>query len=137
MLCSSDASPRRERRNTDLLAEQRVHGVLIIPVGRAHGPIRRLREHGLSVVLVDHPTANGRCRSVSVDDPTGGELAATHLLAAGSSTIVYVGGPGKIHQVAERRRGAFDAVRKARCGQSSASWPPSLTWPEPTSATYR
>lgn len=113
VLCNSDASPVRERRNTDLLAEQRVHGVLITPVGRAHEPVRRLREHGLSVVLVDHPTADPRLCSVSVDDRAGGELAVTHLLAAGSASIVYVGGPGEIHQVAERRRGAFDAVREA------------------------
>ncbi|NUR26408.1 MAG: LacI family DNA-binding transcriptional regulator [Catenulispora sp.] len=113
VLCNSDGSRRRERRNTDLLAEQRVHGVLITPVGRAHEPVRRLREHGLSVVLVDHPTADPLQCSVSVDDRTGGELAVTHLLAAGSSSIVYVGGPAGGHQVAERRRGAFDAVRKA------------------------
>jgi LacI family transcriptional regulator len=113
VLCNSDETPHRERRNIDLLGEQRVHGVLITPVDKADDPVLRLREHGLSVVLVDHPTTDPELCSVSVDDRAGGELAVTHLLAEGASSIVYVGGPSGVHQIAERRRGALDALRNA------------------------
>lgn len=113
VLCNSDHTPHRERRNTDLLGGQRVHGVLITPVGEAGDPVRRLREHRLSVVLVDHPTSDDDLCSVSVDDRAGGELAVTHLLAEGASSIVFVGGSVGIQQIAERRRGALDALGNA------------------------
>lgn len=113
ILCNSDESPRREARHVELLAEQRVHGVLITPVDTDLAGVRRLRERGISVVLLDHPTDEPDLCSVAVDDRTGGELAVTHLLAEGYERIVMVNGPSRIHQARQRHEGAVDAVRKA------------------------
>ncbi|WP_309116226.1 substrate-binding domain-containing protein [Saccharothrix sp.] len=111
ILCNTDESAQREARHVELLAEQRVHGVLITPVDP--GVVGRLRERGLSVVLLDHPTDEPDLCSVAVDDRAGGELAVTHLLAEGYERIVMVNGPSHIHQPRQRHRGALDAVRKA------------------------
>ncbi|WHT16443.1 substrate-binding domain-containing protein [Crossiella sp. CA-258035] len=114
VLCNSDESPQREARHVELLTEQRVHGVLITPVATDLASVRRLRECGLSVVLVDHPTTDLGLCSVAVDDRAGGRLAVTHLLAEGYERLVMVNGPAHVHQARERYRGALDAVRAAR-----------------------
>ena len=113
ILCNSDESPQREARHVELLAEQRVHGVLITPVDTDLAAVHRLRERGMSVVLLDHPTTDPDLCAVAVDDRAGGELAVTHLLAEGYERIVMVNGPSRIHQARQRHDGAVDAVRKA------------------------
>ncbi|MFD7660818.1 LacI family DNA-binding transcriptional regulator, partial [Actinosynnema sp. NPDC059797] len=118
ILCNSDESPRREARHVELLAEQRVHGVLITPVDTDLAPVRRLRARGISVVLLDHPTEEPDLCSVAVDDRAGGELALTHLLAEGYERIAMVNGPSRLHQARQRHQGAVDAVREARRPES-------------------
>ncbi|WP_433274314.1 LacI family DNA-binding transcriptional regulator [Actinosynnema sp. CS-041913] len=113
ILCNSDESARREARHVELLAEQRVHGVLITPVDTDLAPVRRLRDRGMSVVLLDHPTDDPGLCSVAVDDRAGGELAVAHLLAEGYRQIVMVNGPPRLHQARLRHQGAVDAVRRA------------------------
>ncbi len=113
ILCNSDLSAQREARHVELLAEQRVHGVLITPVAADLAPVRRLRERGLSVVLLDHPTDDPDLCSVAVDDRAGGELALAHLLAEGYRRIVMVNGPSRQHQARQRHQGAVDAVHDA------------------------
>ena len=44
ILCNSDESEQRQDRHLQLLAEQRVHGVLITPVDAAPEPVQRLRQ---------------------------------------------------------------------------------------------
>ncbi|WP_016701103.1 LacI family DNA-binding transcriptional regulator [Actinoalloteichus spitiensis] len=113
ILCNSAGSPTREARHVDLLAEQRVHGVLITPATNSLEAVDGLRRRGVSVVLLDHPARLEDTCSVSVDDRTGGEIAVTHLLAEGHDRVVMVNGPAHVHQAAERHRGAVDAVRRA------------------------
>ncbi|WP_199442669.1 LacI family DNA-binding transcriptional regulator [Umezawaea beigongshangensis] len=113
ILCNSDESPQREARHVELLAEQRVHGVLITPVTTDLTAVHRLRERGVSVVLLDHPAQEPDLCSVALDDRTGGELAVTHLLAEEYERIVVVNGPSRLHQARERYRGARDALERA------------------------
>ncbi|WP_244211376.1 substrate-binding domain-containing protein, partial [Amycolatopsis kentuckyensis] len=98
ILCNSGESAAKERGHVELLAAQRVHGVLITPVESGPVPVRWLRERGISVVLLDHPTAADDLCSVAVDDRHGGELAVTHLLAEVCERIVMVTGPAGVHQ---------------------------------------
>jgi DNA-binding LacI/PurR family transcriptional regulator len=112
ILCNSGESPEKESRNLRVLAEQRVRGVLITPAGEDTTRLRRLRDRGIAVVLVDHSAAGDLC-SVAVDDVAGGDLAVTHLLARGATRIAFVTGPPAIRQCADRRSGAGRALRTA------------------------
>jgi len=87
-------------------------------VGPAGGQLDQLRQRGTPVVLVDSRPASGSQCSVSVDDVLGGDLAISHLLAAGHRRLAFVGGPGSLRQVANRRAGAFRAL--ARAGRDPA-----------------
>jgi LacI family transcriptional regulator len=110
LLGNSDENADRERAYLDLFAEQRVHGVLISPLGDDETRLQRLKGRDTPVVLVDRVSRDRSLSSVSVDDVVGGELAVRHLIATGRRRIAFVGGPMGIRQVADRLAGARRAV---------------------------
>ena len=110
LLGNTDDNQEREAAYLDLFEEQRVHGVLISPLGDIGERLTRLRARGTPTVLVDRQTQDRSFSSVSVDDVAGGRLAANHLISIGRTRLAYVGGPGTIHQVADRLAGAREAV---------------------------
>ncbi|NUT57598.1 MAG: LacI family DNA-binding transcriptional regulator [Agromyces sp.] len=110
LLGNSDENVDRERAYLDLFEEQRVHGVLISPLGDDETRLQRLRGRDTPVVLVDRVSEDRTLSSVSVDDVVGGELAVRHLLETGRRHIAFVGGPMGIRQVADRLEGARRAV---------------------------
>lgn len=113
MLCSSDESPAKENRYLRQLEEQGVRGVLITPADRDLDRLVRTRDRGLRVVLLDRTSPTKDMCSVSVDDVRGGDLAATHLIAAGHRRFGLVNGSRTIRQCADRRRGVRRALRAA------------------------
>lgn len=112
ILCNSDEADDKERRYLRVLEEQRVRGILITPVHGRAPELRRIRDRGTPVVLLDRPGSAGQC-SVAVDDRRGGEIAVSHLLGLGHRRIALVNGPVAIRQCADRRRGALRAVERA------------------------
>jgi LacI family transcriptional regulator len=109
---SSQEDPDREGAYLDLFLEQRVSGVLLSPVADTRDRLERLRSNGVPVVLVDRQSKDHTFSSVAVDDIVGGRLAVRHLIDVGRRRIAYVGGPTSIRQVADRLRGARQAVRR-------------------------
>jgi DNA-binding LacI/PurR family transcriptional regulator len=111
VVCNSRADPGRERRHLDLLAEQRVRGVLITPIDDQSEPaLEQLVRRGTPVVLVDRRSGRASQCSVSVDDLLGGRLAATHLREMGHRRLAFVGGPLTVAQVADRQNGFLSAL---------------------------
>ena len=82
ILCNSDEAHDKERRYLRVLEEQRVRGILITPVHGRSPELRRIRDRGTPVVLLDRPGSAAQC-SVAVDDRRGGEIAVTYLLGLG------------------------------------------------------
>src|SRR5260370_12583302 len=113
MWCNCDEADDMERRYLRVLEEQRVRGILITPVHGRAPELRRIRERGTPVVLLDRPGSAGQC-SVAVDDRRGGEIAVTHLLGLGHRSIALVNGPTAIRQCADRRPPPYHPVDRAR-----------------------
>jgi len=114
ILCNSDDSVEKENHYLQVLEEQRAQGVLITPVQSDASYLQRLRQRGISVVLLDRPSRIKDLCSVAVDDVRGGEMAAAHLLEQGHRRIAFVHGPLSIRQCADRKRGVHRAVKS--CG---------------------
>jgi len=112
ILCNSDEAHDKERQYLRVLEEQRVRGILITPVHGRSPELRRIRDRGTPVVLLDRPGSHAQC-SVAVDDRRGGEIAVTYLLGLGHRSIALVNGPTAIRQCADRRWGAYRAVEQA------------------------
>jgi DNA-binding LacI/PurR family transcriptional regulator len=113
MLCNTGEDPARERRHIDMLEQQRVMGVLITPADTKSPRLEQMVKRGTPVVLVDRGAGRRNRCSVAVDDVRGGGLAAAHLIERGHRRLAFVGGPLSISQVADRHRGASDAIAAA------------------------
>jgi LacI family transcriptional regulator len=113
ILCNSDDSLEKETHYLRVLEEQRARGVLITPVQSDASYLQRLRQRGISVVLLDQPSRIKDLCSVAVDDVRGGEMAAAHLLEQGHERIAFVHGPLSIRQCADRKRGVHRAIKAA------------------------
>jgi LacI family transcriptional regulator len=113
ILCNSDDRPEKESAHLDVLAEQRVQGVLITPTAELSPHLDSLRRRGIPVVLVDRRAPTPDQCSVAVDDVLGGRLAAAHLLERGHRRIAFIGGASGLPQVQERHAGVVAAVREA------------------------
>jgi LacI family transcriptional regulator len=116
ILANSAQMAGRESSYLDLFEQQRMGGVLISPVANVMDRLRRLRERGTAVVLVDRLTRAKEFSSVSVDDRLGGRIATEHLLAQGRRRIGFIGGPASIAQVRSR----LSAARVAAQNHGSA-----------------
>jgi LacI family transcriptional regulator len=113
MVCNSAQSTSEEVEYVSLFAQQRVRGVLVTPADLSGRSLDILRAQKIPFVLVDRVSADSAACSVSVDDVTGGRLAARHLIDAGHRSLVYVGGPADLPQVRDRRAGALHALAEA------------------------
>ena len=111
--CNSNNSAVREARYLGRLEQQRVQGVLITPVDPEEPLLAALPARGTPVVIVDRTRQDDTHCTVAVDDVLGGRLAVEHLLDLGHQRIGYVGGPERIGQVRERRKGALEALALA------------------------
>src|SRR3954462_11129462 len=80
ILCNSDDRPEKEAAHLGLLADHRVHGVLITPTAELTPPLDALRDRGVPVVLVARRAPGPDQCAVASDDVLGGRLAAEHLL---------------------------------------------------------
>ncbi len=113
ILCNSGQDAAKESAYLNLMAEQRVQGLLLTPVDADPIRLSRLVERGMPVVLLDRRAEGAGMCSVSVDDVSGGDLAASHLLEMGHERIAFIGGPTTIAQVKDRLRGARNALARA------------------------
>jgi LacI family transcriptional regulator len=113
ILCNSDDRPEKETAYLDVLAEQRVQGVIITPTAELTPALEALRQRGVPVVLLDRRASGPDQCSVAVDDVHGGRLAADHLLERGHRRIAFVGGSSGLPQVQERHDGVEQVVVEA------------------------
>lgn len=117
ILGNSAQEATRETSYLDLFEQQRMSGVLITPVGDVIDRLRRLRDRGTSVVLVDRMSRAKEFSSVSIDDKMGGRIATEHLLEIGRRRIGFIGGPVGLAQVKNRLAAARTAVKKHGSGE--------------------
>ncbi|MDE2592356.1 MAG: LacI family DNA-binding transcriptional regulator [Actinomycetales bacterium] len=113
LVANADEDPQRERILLNLFEEQRVFGVLISPLVVDVETLRKLRDRGTPVVLVDLTSEDKSFSSVSVDDFAGGKFVVQHMVDRGCRKIAFVGGPLIRNQVAERLSGARAAAESA------------------------
>jgi LacI family transcriptional regulator len=110
---SSHESAVQQKRFLDLFEQLRFDGVVVAPSDDDLEPLRRRRDRGTPIVLVDHEDPESRLSSVSLDHRAGGRLAASHLIDAGLRRLLFAGGPEGVHQVERRIAGCRDAVSQA------------------------
>lgn len=103
---SEDAG--REQDNLEVLVQQRVHGIMIAPVGTDDSAMDHLDARNIPLVYVDRVDERSDRCWVKTDDVAGGRLAGDHLIALGHREVAFVGNLGSSAQV-DRRFDGFAA----------------------------
>jgi LacI family transcriptional regulator len=111
--CTSNGSASKEQRCLEMLAEQRVAGVLITPVDLVDEQIAWLHAQDMAVVVLDRQMHPDDVCSARVDHVAGGDIAVTHLLGLGRGRIACVTGDPVSDPGRERHAGAARALARA------------------------
>jgi LacI family transcriptional regulator len=110
---NSGGDRAREDSYLDLFEEHGVRGMLVASPGPIEERLAAIRARGTPSVLVGRRAGAPNQPSISIDDVSGGYLAAKHLVDVGCRHIGFIGGPLSITQVGDRLQGASNAVRES------------------------
>jgi LacI family transcriptional regulator len=113
LLCNTDEKPEKQRAYLEMLAGERVAGVILSPSDAAGAEIAELLDLRIPVVALDRSVADARADSVVSGGERGARRATEHLLAAGRRSVAFVGGLPGVETADERRAGYEAAMRAA------------------------
>jgi len=113
LLCNTDENPEKERAYLELMARDRVLGVLVSTSDPADRGIPRLLDLGIPVVAFDRLVKDPRADAVIADNWAAGRQATELLLQAGHTRIGCVSGPRTVQTAADRLAGYELAMRSA------------------------
>ncbi len=105
VLCNSDRTLSREVRLLNTLRQQRVEGVILNPSEVTREDLHRLRDVGISVVLIGSQIDDPEFDLVMVDNVQGACDAVKHLIELGHRRIGLVGGPRTTSSGIQRYQG--------------------------------
>jgi LacI family transcriptional regulator len=111
-IANSSRDRSREDAYLELFEEHGVRGMLVASPRAIEERLAAARSRGTPSVLVGQRSSSPAQPSVSIDDVSGGYLAAKHLIEGGCRRLAFVGGPLDIRQVGDRLQGASNAVRE-------------------------
>lgn len=113
LLCNTDETPAKQHEYLEMLASERVLGVILVPADPDDPSIPALLGLGIPVVAFDRIVSDERADAVFVDNVEGARRATEHLLQLGRRRVAYVGGPTVIQTGHDRQRGYEEAVAAA------------------------
>lgn len=109
LLCNTDEEPDKQRAYLEMLAGERVLGVIVSPSNPAGDEIGWMLDLGIPVVAFDRTVTDPRADSVVSDGVEAARVATTHLLDAGHEAIAFVGGVAGV-ETADARRHGYEAA---------------------------
>ncbi len=114
MLCQTNESYQREMRETTLLLNSRVDGLLIsLSDGTSSFEhLNEFLEHNIPLVMFDKVCEELNVSKVIVDDYVGAFEAVEHLILQGKRRIALIRGPLISSTNKLRAKGYFDALQK-------------------------
>lgn len=103
-----------ERRETEIMTQRQVAGLLIIPSGSQNDHFAGAIKAGVSVVSFDRPMENVEVDAFVVDNRAASSRATEHLIGHGHSNILCLADEYRIFTKSERVTGYSQAMRKAK-----------------------
>jgi LacI family transcriptional regulator len=113
LLCNTDEDGDKQRSYLEVLAAERVSGVILSTTDPAGPEIADLCGSGVPLVAFDRTVDDARADAVISGNVAGARLATEHLLGAGHKHVGFVGGPTNTEMGADRLRGYRKAMREA------------------------
>jgi DNA-binding LacI/PurR family transcriptional regulator len=118
LLCNTDETIEKQRSYLEVLAAERVSGVMLSPTDPASPEITKILDLGIPLIAFDRTAADPRADSVTVNNIVALRQATEHLLALGHRKIAMIGGLTDLETGAQRQVGyetAMQAVQLVPC----------------------
>ena len=113
LLCNTDETLEKQRSYLEILAAERVVGVIISPTDPSGPEIAELLDLGSPVVAYDRAVDDPRADAVIADNVDGTRRATQHLIDAGHRCIGFIGGGLGVETGSERLEGYEAAMLAA------------------------
>jgi DNA-binding LacI/PurR family transcriptional regulator len=111
LLCNTDESPKKEASYLEVLAGERVRGVILAPSDPRSRAVGQLLDLGIPVVAFDRQVDDPRADAVLGQNDRASRMATEHLLQLGRRRIGFVGGPATTQTAREREAGYVATMR--------------------------
>jgi LacI family transcriptional regulator len=120
-VASSREQPDVERLVARSLGDSLARAVVVVSAMADHASYQELQDRGVPVVFVDRAARGIEADSVVLDDVSGGESAARHLLRHGHRRIAFIGDHAWLPTYRDRLRGV-SAVLEEHGIQDGQRW---------------
>ncbi|MGD0345270.1 MAG: LacI family DNA-binding transcriptional regulator [Terracidiphilus sp.] len=130
LVSSSESDPQLEQDEVEHMLAHHLDCFVVASCRKDTDTLRRIKEAGVPLVLVDRNFPGSRSNFVGVNDVKVGELATGHLIAQGCKRIAHIRGPVTsigdarvegYRNALERRGMAFKSSYVVACGEASDS----------------
>jgi LacI family transcriptional regulator len=112
LLCNTEDQSEKQRAYLEVLADERVEGILLVPF-QSDGPeIAATLDKGIPIVAYDRPVDDPRADTVIQDNFEGARRATELLIEAGHQRIGFVSGMNELKPGADRLAGYEAAIRE-------------------------
>jgi LacI family transcriptional regulator len=105
LVCNTDESSAKQRAYLEMLAEERVLGVILSPSDAQGSEIGALLDVGIPLVALDRRVDDPRADTVTAANLKAARTAVGHLVGAGHREIAFVGGRCDVESGRERLDG--------------------------------
>lgn len=105
--------PAHESQILDVLAGQRVAGILLSPHGNDEAFVDHLNRLSMPVVLVDHNVAGAQCDFVGSDNVLASSMLTEHMLRHGHRRIALIAGQVGLYSADQRTKGFYRTMQSA------------------------
>jgi DNA-binding LacI/PurR family transcriptional regulator len=112
LLCNTDENDEKQQAYLEVLAAERVLGVILSASDPDGQEISDLLNLKIPIVAFDRPVKDPRADSVLIDNIQAGRVATRHIMAAGHTRIGLLSDPG-VETVRQRLQGFEDEMRLA------------------------
>lgn len=113
LLTNSGGDPASEMRAVRSLIERAIDGVIVIAAMAGGASSPSFSERDIPIVLINNHHLGNLVHSIGVDNFSGAQLIARHLIELGHSRIGYIGNRFGGQADKDRSRGYRAALRKA------------------------
>lgn len=114
--CNTDESEAKEKKYLEVLLQQQVDGILLVPAGDSPNSVQYIQKHGIPVVILDRRIPDVSTDSVRCDSEGGAYQLVRLLQELGHRRIAILGGPEGISTADDRLAGYRRAM--AEIGQT-------------------
>jgi LacI family transcriptional regulator len=111
--CNTDESEAEEQKYIDLLLQNRVDGILLVPAGSGAAAIEAARRNDTPLVVIDRRLPEAAVDSVRGDSFGGAYDLSKLLLDLGHRRIALLNGPAGVSTADERQAGFCRALDQA------------------------